>query len=81
MILCNVHTGGVLTLIVETPDHASDGENCETPEENEELHQQSNKEIRITVKDEEEGSVNGKETPTLMEHFVTQIKLEMHKSG
>ncbi|XP_038142806.1 zinc finger protein 585A-like [Cyprinodon tularosa] len=45
-------------LYEETTDQTLDGESCEIPEENKEEHQQSNTEIRITVKDEEEGPLN-----------------------
>lgn len=55
----NVYAACVLILTEEAPDQAL-GKNCETPEENEKQHQQSNTEIKITVKDEEKGPVNGK---------------------
>ncbi|XP_069545536.1 zinc finger protein 721-like [Brachyistius frenatus] len=44
--------------VEETPDQVSGGEDCTMSEESEEQHQESNTEIRITVKEEEEEPIN-----------------------
>lgn len=47
----------------EAPDQLSGSEDCTTPEETEKQQQESNTEIRITVKEEEEEDlVNSKQS-------------------
>lgn len=44
----------------EAPEQVSGSDDCTVQEETEEQHQESNTEIRITVKEEEEELVNSK---------------------
>ncbi len=46
--------------VEEAPEEVSGSEDCTMPEETEEQQQESNTEIRITVKEEEEELVNSK---------------------
>lgn len=46
--------------VEEAPEEVSGSEDCNMPEETEEQQQESNTEIRITVKEEEEELVNSK---------------------
>lgn len=49
--------------VEDTPVQVSPSEDFTIPEETLEQHQESNKEIRITVKEEEEDVVNSKQNP------------------
>lgn len=51
----------MLSAVDEAPDQVSASGDCIIPEEREEKQQESNTEIRITVKEEEEELVNSKQ--------------------
>lgn len=55
----------------EAPDQLSGSEDCTTPEETEKQQQESNTEIRITVKEEEEEDLVNSKQNTVIKHYWT----------
>lgn len=55
----------------EAPDQLSGSEDCTTPEETEKQQQESNTEIRITVKEEEEEDLVNSKQNAVIKHYWT----------